>query len=279
MLHFTRFEPAPELRLHVQGYWTVEAGSEAEYLPLIPDGFPELAVPLAGELFWNTDSGKVTPVRAPVLIGQLEGRSGLMFAPGAHFFFVKLYPWTPFYLFSTPARQFNNSVLELAGVTRNQQIRHWAFEVVNAGIAQKATSLSDQLFLRSLQSLPEINAFLQQAIQVIYHQHGTVDVAHLRQGIHASRRYVEKLFRRSIGLSPKRYARLIRVKKASLLLQTSTPEGLVGQTADMLGYFDRSHFLKDFKSVTGQSPTEFLQHQTNFRMDGLQAYLRQWDYS
>jgi AraC-like DNA-binding protein len=57
-------------------------------------------------------------------------------------------------------------------------------------------------------------------------------------------------------MSPKQYGRLVRVEKARLALK-----GLNGQTATRLGadlgYYDQSHFIRDFRAVTGMSPSAY----------------------
>ena len=121
--------------------------------------------------------------------------------------------------------------------------------------------------------------FLNFAIQKIYNSNGTTSIDGLRQNIAASRRYVEKLFKKSIGLTPKRYARLIRVKKASILMQHEDFDGSIAGVAAALDYYDQSHFLKDFKMVVRKTPTQFLKTQAAMPMEGVGEYLRQWDYS
>ena len=80
-------------------------------------------------------------------------------------------------------------------------------------------------------------------------------------------------------MSPKQYARIIRVKKASMYMLDPGFTGNLQTIADALQYYDQSHFLKDFKAVVRQTPTAFLQQQPNFPIEGIKAYLGQWDYS
>jgi AraC-like DNA-binding protein len=108
---------------------------------------------------------------------------------------------------------------------------------------------------------------------------GTISIDSLTKHVHASRRYVEKVFKERIGMSPKEYAQIIRVKKTSMYLLDPRFNFNIREIADRLEYYDQSHLLKDFKAVMGQSPTAFLQRQTIFSEPDLMSYLDQWDYS
>ena len=56
-----------------------------------------------------------------------------------------------------------------------------------------------------------------------------------------------------IGMSPSQYAKVIRINNAFKLKETSEKSTLT-QIAYQLGYFDQSHFIKDFKSITNFTP-------------------------
>ena len=130
-----------------------------------------------------------------------------------------------------------------------------------------------------LNNKPYDHPFLQFAVSQIFATNGTTSVDSLRNNISASRRYVEKLFKKNIGLTPKQFARLIRVKKASIFLQQKDFNGFLYSVSESLNYYDQSHFLKDFKMVVGSTPTQFLSKQSSLKIEGIESYLAQWDYS
>lgn len=70
---------------------------------------------------------------------------------------------------------------------------------------------------------------------------------------HLSRSQFSRLFRQATGRSPARYVVEARIERASeLLRETRLP---VGAIADALGYRDIFYFSRQFKEVTGQSPS------------------------
>jgi AraC-like DNA-binding protein len=62
-----------------------------------------------------------------------------------------------------------------------------------------------------------------------------------------------------VGLTPKRYARLLRFRR--VLLHARAP-GAPGWTeiAHSCGYYDQSHFVRDFKAFSGFTPSEYSKH-------------------
>lgn len=66
--------------------------------------------------------------------------------------------------------------------------------------------------------------------------------------------YFAQLFKEATGHSPKHYLILERIRKAkSLLLEAGTVE----EAAERLGYTSLHYFCRNFKEVTGLTPTEF----------------------
>lgn len=67
-------------------------------------------------------------------------------------------------------------------------------------------------------------------------------------------RHLRNLFARDVGLSPKHYARISRVRTV-LELAGRKPWA---EVADRAGFFDQAHMIGDFRSMMGVSPGAFL---------------------
>jgi len=70
-------------------------------------------------------------------------------------------------------------------------------------------------------------------------------------------RQLERRFRLVAGLSPKRLAVITRLQAAFALLDAGAEPSLT-DVAHRCGYFDQSHFIRDFRAVTGIPPGRFL---------------------
>lgn len=73
-----------------------------------------------------------------------------------------------------------------------------------------------------------------------------------------SHRTLERYFKEQIGMSPKKYARICRFNRAKSLLDSDLtlpwPE-LIHQ----MGYYDQSHFIKEFQKFSGKTPGLYVQ--------------------
>jgi len=281
MVHFQRFKPSPELVEYIQGYWHIKNGDKSECLDLVPDGHPEVYFILKGGLSFQSTNGEMKSCPPFGMVGQLKGRFLSWVEPNTEVLYAKLYPWTPFPFFKIPFWELNDQMAEIdtAIPLGNEGIHQLGRSVLSAENIQDSIGLLDSYFKEKLKRVNAENPFINYAIQKIYQTNGTISIDGLTQKIHASRRYVEKVFKKHIGMSPKQYARLIRVKKASLLLLEEGFKGNISQVAASLDYYDQSHFLKDFKIVVNRTPSEFLRQNGNIFFDEIDAYLRQWDYS
>lgn len=76
-----------------------------------------------------------------------------------------------------------------------------------------------------------------------------------------SMRHFQRRFRQLTGQNPKHYARICRVSHAVHLKELS-PDLSWTAVALEAGYADQSHFIRDFKGLTGILPRDFLRFQS-----------------
>jgi AraC-like DNA-binding protein len=87
--------------------------------------------------------------------------------------------------------------------------------------------------------------------------HGAVAVEALAEEIGWSRRHLGVRFREQVGLPPKLLGRILRFDRVVALLGRSEPERWAEIAYDC-GYYDQSHFNRDFRQFAGATPTDFL---------------------
>lgn len=71
-----------------------------------------------------------------------------------------------------------------------------------------------------------------------------------------SHRHFISLFEGAVGLTPKRYARVIRFRE-TLARLAADPSLTLAELALDMGYGDQAHFNRDFREMSGISPTEY----------------------
>lgn len=97
-------------------------------------------------------------------------------------------------------------------------------------------------------------------------------VAQVTRRFDLSERTLQRLTARRIGLSPKWLIQRRRLHEAAGVLRSGGTRSLADVAAD-LGYADQAHFCRDFRTVTGLTPSEFAAEPHAYRTET--AQLRQ----
>jgi AraC-like DNA-binding protein len=84
-----------------------------------------------------------------------------------------------------------------------------------------------------------------------------VEVGDLARLVQLSHRRLLQLFTEQVGMTPKRYSRVLRFQRA-LRLATTREAPVWTRVAHECGYFDQAHLCHDFAEFTGFSPADLL---------------------
>lgn len=87
---------------------------------------------------------------------------------------------------------------------------------------------------------------------------GLTRVVELVDRFHLSARTIQRGFNRHLGVSPKWLLRRYRVLRGAYRLQYDPPQK-ASELATSLGYFDDSHFARDFADMLGSTPAAYAQ--------------------
>jgi AraC-like DNA-binding protein len=86
---------------------------------------------------------------------------------------------------------------------------------------------------------------------------GRIDIGRIVEEVGWSQRHLITRFRSDIGLSPKTMARVMRFARAAHLLRLPVRSDL-STIALGCGYYDQSHFTRDFRTFAGVTPGELM---------------------
>ncbi len=109
-------------------------------------------------------------------------------------------------------------------------------------------------FLLARLSGTEPDPLVSAAVTWLVEASGVKRIDYLARYIGLSQSARERRFRRIVGLAPKKFASLVRLQQAVRLASTCPDLATVAHTA---GYFDQSHFIHDFRRVTGTTPNSY----------------------
>ena len=87
---------------------------------------------------------------------------------------------------------------------------------------------------------------------------GELSLTEFAQSVNLSVWRLSHIFKSDVGMPPIKYLRLLRMERAKGLLESSFLS--VKEIGFQVGLNDESHFVRDFKSTYGHSPTSYRAH-------------------
>jgi AraC-like DNA-binding protein len=69
-----------------------------------------------------------------------------------------------------------------------------------------------------------------------------------------SRRRLIELFTAAVGITPKRFGRVVRFQRATALARSATLDWT--RIAHRCGYYDQAHLIRDFRELAGMTPSD-----------------------
>jgi AraC-like DNA-binding protein len=145
--------------------------------------------------------------------------------------------------------------------------------------AQRIARFEQFLIARLLPVDPDPIA--EAAVTAIRRARGSLRIAELARELGISQDPLEKRFRRTVGTSPKQLATLMRLRRVIDMARRPAPADtwlgdarLISARGQKIGdepwsrlaleagYFDQSHFNREFRAMTGQSPGQFVKSGT-----------------
>ncbi len=249
-MNFQRIDPPIRLRGIIECYWIAESdNTEPRIQKIIPDGFPELVFHFGDPYRIKLRENWETQQRS-LMAGQITGHFYLQNTGRSSILGLKFRPAALACLFDISMNTITDEVVEL-------DFRREHFRVLDTGI-RKVENFENRLkFVNEyLASLPfNGDRAIDHAVNLIFETNGAISVNALCEKVAVGERKLERLFNKFVGLSPKFYARVIRFghifKNATTTKQNWTELGLEA------GFYDQSHFIKNFKAFTGEDPSSY----------------------
>ena len=215
---------------------------------IIPDGYPEVIFHY-GDPYEINISGHWERQSLDLLAGQATRYFHLRNTGPARMFAIKLQPWTLRAIFGLHAVDIQNQVEPLPMDEVWSSLKRMATS--SQTFEQKCSDSSKLILQQSWDHVPVV----QQALERILVAKGMLNVQELTEALDVSERTLERHFKLHVGLSPKKYSRIIR--HAYIFQIVNEKPDNWAQVAYQAGYYDQTHFIKNFQEFTGEDPSKY----------------------
>lgn len=247
-----RFIPKDILKPFIKAFILVET-TEATTNKILPGTSLVLAFRLKGKTYNNegllSGSALAGLTKAPRAVCYAENSATLLtiFEPaGIHAFFN-----TPFHELFNMHISLDNLIVS-GKLARTEDTLNETHSILG-----KISVLED--FYISILDKNQIDKQIQAAVTKIRSLNGNIKIKDLADYLNISIDPFEKKFRRIVGTSPKHFSSIIRIEKA---IESYSKDQSLTNLAYSSGFFDQAHFIREFKSFTGQLPTKFFKEST-----------------
>jgi len=256
-MKFIRIIPHEKLQHLIECYWIIESDDAKPHLEkIIPDGFTELIFHY-GDAYRSKISGTWRTQGPNLLAGQISNYFYLENTGVSGIIAVKFKPAALTQLFGLDMSQYTDQIADVG--TTEKQLLELRDKIVPLGNEHQSKEILDNYFLEISQHITKSPVTI--AIDLIFSTNGMASVKELTKAAGIGERQLERLFKRYVGLSPKYYARIIRFNYIFQLIQSKkTPWAEIVYQS---GYYDQSHFIRNFKAFTGEDPTSYFFDEDN----------------
>jgi len=154
-----------------------------------------------------------------------------------------------------PANEYFDQSVSAENLFLRRDLEGLQEQIAEAGTDAERVRRVEAFLLDHLVN-PKQDALISNAVRLIRQHNGIIRIDKLASSLYLSKDPFEKRFRGLVGSTPKQYASIIRLRG---LIQNFPSYSSLTEASYEAGYFDQSHFIKDFRLFTGRSPKEFFQ--------------------
>lgn len=244
-MYYHEFDPAPELRGHLATYWgvVVRDVEPGHFHQVIPDGCVGIVATRRadGDARLTLQGPRLDPLWIPVV-------------PGDRFWGVRFWPDAGAMVLGHQARNLLGTLSPAEALIGPLAQAH-AVRMAGCQDADSAAASWDQLLRPMVTRCPPLDDVVRTVVLAIVAARGEAPIGELAAAVHLSPRQLQRRFSAAVGLSPKQFARVRRIRGALEHLVSETPKSWSAVAAD-LGFADQAHLIREFGALAGLTPVE-----------------------
>lgn len=241
------------LNLFIKEIFVLEGDEGKSLLPFFADGYP-------GIIYCQTKNNavllpQIKELSTFFLYGQTIKPIELLMDGPYRLIVFQLYPFAPGLLFDVDTKDLNDDCYDLSKIN--------ASKLKNP--TEHLTTIFDkklqiELVVQFLSKLAQKKGRekyqeIQVASQTIVQHKGIITVSKLAQLLNVSERTLQRKFKKYVGISPKKFAKIIQFQASLQQISEDTSSKLTDVVYEN-GYADQSHFIRNIKRFTGKKPSE-----------------------
>ena len=254
-------KPTQALTPYVKQYWSLETCSppDRQHIQcIVPNGLMEI------NFYFDSRPRYLSPEKQPdlcstsMITGQQNRHFKLEITGKLSMFSVTFLPYGIMMLFGIPAKELLNQHVPFQCLSK-EQCYEWETRLSETRSFEEKCRVMDKLLYKQLR-VKEKHDYeekrIARTLMQINQSRGLSHPDSLASGACLSRKQYERIFSEHIGISPKQFLKIVRFQHTVYDKQLNSYKDLTRLAYDS-GYYDQSHMINDFKSLSGMTPKAY----------------------
>ncbi|AUD04081.1 helix-turn-helix domain-containing protein [Spirosoma pollinicola] len=240
------FFTTPPLDQTIRKFWLLDNGANSQPVlnqHVLPNGCFNIACVKGQGALIRTRMGEMPMPAEYYFCGQATQSVDVLIRPFTQVLMIQLYPWSFSAFTNQPLTDTTDTVMPLSTILPQLASllnKHQAQKAPGNHWPKAVMSVVESGWPSWLGTAPHPR--LQQACQYLMQRKGGGSVQELAQLINCSTRLLEKLFKHYLGLSPKRFSTILRVRAVVDAIRSKPAHQPLAQVAADHGFYDEAHF-------------------------------------
>lgn len=249
-MKFETYFPCDALKPYVK-HFIISENSDAQTYKVLPDTALVMGFQYAGKLA-HIQNQADTPLATAGITGLMDSYRLFKNTANTNSVLVVFHETGAGAFTQQPLNELFGESLSLDNFFSVSELDETEEKLAIADSDQQRINIIEHLLLKHLQPVQDI--LVNKAIDYIHQSRGTVRMTELARNLNTSQSPLEKRFRKIVGASPKKFSSIVRIKNVRSLLTQYNYQ----QASYLAAYYDQAHFIKDFKTFTGETPEQYI---------------------
>lgn len=250
-----QFPPSPAWSFCIKHYLFLKC-SHNRALRLFSDGNTGMVFALCGQLkIQNNNNWQALP--DAFVYGQVEHYHDIFAEAETELLIVVFQPYGYFSLSGMPAEELRSRIIDAYSIF-GSTVGSMADALQSTGSYQESISVIESFFTSLCNDQRAGANQLKPIVNTIIQTKGQLTVNKIIGLTGYSERQLERLFQQAIGTSPNRYLQIVRLHHFLSLIRSGSRTESFTIAGLESGYYDQPHLIRNFKKMTGLTPTQYL---------------------
>lgn len=254
-------QPCRALQPFLNCYVSLTDNQESWEQILIPSSIQNLGFIFGGSMTSSLDKDNL--VSRSFVVGQQEQPQIANFGKGLEIITIFFKPTGMHSLFGFPMQLFTDKAIDFELICCNQD-KYQVQKILESPTTVQRIAAIETFLLAKLSGKSTYNSQrIEYASHLIIDRRGNIPINRLALELNMSKRNLERHFIEEVGISPKSFSGVSRMKKILELIELNS-NITWRDVSKNFEYTDHAHFIHEFRKFTGKAPHEYFNSTSDF---------------